>query len=921
MDLAVGKFLNSRKVFDDSFYTHTSQLDSDRGKYAIDVSEEDEFWEVYCDRFQELGSDFIAGVSERPREYMPLLVDIDFKFQVESGESFTTHFYATRHIEALVKIYMDVIKYVVGNEWNQNHLYCFVLEKSKPAYKGEDIGDGFHLHFPFVYFNKYDYEVHIVPRIEDRIEKEGIFNDIVGYGDKGIKAFDKGVNEKYWIVYGGRKSAVKEPYIVSKIYNSRCCRATLEEVMKNNILPDGQGQRIKLDPSKPLEYYLPRLLSVKNIGRPTYSARPDIECISKTKLLKANQIKGNVENNLSVPQAIELCRILVPMLSIDRATARDTWMNVGWCIYSITQGCQEGLEIWINFSKRSNKGNFNEAICVYEWNYKMHVGGYTVGTLRMWCAQDNPDAYAAFKLEEQRKHILNSLDGGHFDFARMLYDLCGKDFVCMSIQSNIWYEFINHKWEQLDCAVTLRLKIQNEILPRYVEENKTLLDNVNAVEGRGADIMVKVAKLNKIIGKLKDNSFQNGIMRECSNLFYKKDFYQKLDQDKYLICFNNGVLDLKMGCFRDGKPEDFLSMSTGYDWKEFEWDDAEVEDVMRFFEKIFPDPDKRTYFLEWAGSLFKGGNESKNFLVMSGSGDNGKSIIIDFLQLVLGEYAITFPTTLLTGKQTQSSAATPELARAPGARFSVLQEPDGKAQLNNGVLKLLTGNDKFFVRGLFKEGKDIRPLYKLAFICNQLPKLPSEDNATWERVRRLTFESRFPKNPFEVPLTWAEQLQKKVFPRDSRLNEKLPYMKQAFAWIMFQMYKRVSKKGFTPEPETVIEATRLYRQLNDFYLQYLNECLVKDENTETNKDGLSLNELWESFRDWFHTSMSGQKCPGRNEMKDEMTKKLGMMAKNNKWTKWRLKTEKDEVAEGNALEMNEEDFTDYDTETETESEE
>jgi hypothetical protein len=109
--------------------------------------------------------------------------------------------------------------------------------------------------------------------------------------------------------------------------------------------------------------------------------------------------------------------------------------------------------------------------------------------------------------------------------------------------------------------------------------------------------------------------------------------------------------------------------------------------------------------------------------------------------------------------------------------------------------------------------------------------------------------------------------------------------------------------------------------LNDFYLQYLNECLVKDENTETNKDGLSLNELWESFRDWFHTSMSGQKCPGRNEMKDEMTKKLGMMAKNNKWTKWRLKTEKDEVAEGNALEMNEEDFTDYDTETETESEE
>jgi P4 family phage/plasmid primase-like protien len=928
MDPVLSKFLSPCQRFD-GYYTHVSQLDVDRGKYCIDVNEEDEFWDIYCSSLQEKGDDFVNGMSERPREYMPILVDIDFKFDLEGDDAPQRHFYQLRHVEALIRIYIDVLKYVIGEDnYDRKHLCCFLLEKKKPYVDGDKVKNGFHLHFPFIYVSKLDYEVHIIPRIEERIESENIFVDILGYGDGcAKKALDKASNEKFWLLYGSRKGKYKEAYKLTRVYNWRCQEIALDNVFinsdpsMNNFITDAHGRVIHFDKESDFEYYLPRILSVKGVKRPTYTASPEIECITKKKLIKVKDMRGNVENNLSVGQALELCRRLVPLLSGARAEARDTWMQVGWCIYSITQGAAEGLDLWIAFSKKTTRGNFNEKECVYVWNSKMYVGGYTLGSLRMWCEIDAPHDYAVIKLEEQRSHIKASLDGGHSDFARMLYDLYSKDYICCNIKKNIWYKFSNHRWIETDSAIDLRLHIHNDILPRYVEESKALNNLAHTMENADdqATAISRVNKINKIIVKLKDNSFKNNIMKECYELFYKSDFHKKLDQNKYLICFANGVLDLQQGSFREGRPEDYCSMCTGYDWKEFENDDPEVEDVQRFFEKIFPDDDLRQYFLEWAGSLYKGGNDTKTFLVMSGKGDNGKSVVIDFLQQVLGDYAITFPTTLLTGKATQSSAATPELARAPGARLSVLQEPDDKAELNNGVLKLLTGNDKVFVRPLFKEGFDMRPQYKLAFICNKLPKIPAEDDASWERLRRLQFKSKFPKNPFEVPQSYEEQVKQKVFPRDNKFTEKLPFMVPAFAWLMFQYYKRVAKRGHMPDPNDVIEATLYYRQINDFYLQFMSENLIKDENKNTNPDGLTLNELFENFKDWYRTNMSGKGYPTRMEVKEAMVKKLGPL-EGNKWKKWRMKEDKDEVAEGHAIEINEDDHTDYentDTEAET----
>ena len=73
-------------------------------------------------------------------------------------------------------------------------------------------------------------------------------------------------------------------------------------------------------------------------------------------------------------------------------------------------------------------------------------------------------------------------------------------------------------------------------------------------------------------------------------------------------------------------------------------------------------------------------------------------------------------------------------------------------------MKELSGNDTFFARGLFKEGGEITPMFKLVLICNEPPQLHNSDKATWNRIRVIPFEATFCD---DAPDTYEEQLRQK----------------------------------------------------------------------------------------------------------------------------------------------------------------
>ena len=89
----------------------------------------------------------------------------------------------------------------------------------------------------------------------------------------------------------------------------------------------------------------------------------------------------------------------------------------------------------------------------------------------------------------------------------------------------------------------------------------------------------RVANCCKVIIQLKDSGYKDKIMKESKEYFYDATFMDKLNANKSLLGFENGVYDLKGDLFRDGNPEDYCSFSTGIYYSDFEEDDETIENT------------------------------------------------------------------------------------------------------------------------------------------------------------------------------------------------------------------------------------------------------------------------------------------------------------------------------------------------------
>jgi len=861
MNKKLADYLSDFKSDSNRIFTHVSMI-IPNSRYVIDGDNIDEFMDKYSSMLSEQGDKFIAGIAEKYNECLPILVDVDISFENDGKFDLGRKIYTDNEVRKLVQIYNKTLKSIIRNVKDQD-LVAFVLEKPHPVVVGTKIkGAGFHIHYPRIWLKKMDHEVHLLPRIIERVRQEKIFDNLnIPVADKST-LIDTTYTNKCWLLYGSRKDASQFPYSLTKIYNSKCDEIPLEKAMDNYDLFDIDGIKIKME--KELEYYLPRILSISSQYKSVYELSKELECISKKDIPKIEDKK--TYNKASVEESLQDATDLLQIISPTRADCYDTWLDIGFILYNIGEGSSEALDLWITFSSLTSKDNYSETSCVHQWNH-MHKGEKGMGSLRFYAKQDNPEEYKKWNQKKQNNRIKKTLQGSHNDIAKILYEKYRDQFVCANMSKKLWYEFENHRWRRIEDGINLRKKISDELPEMFEKQRKQMMDDMD--EDNDEDKAAKVRKtFGKMLQNLKSASFKNSVMKECEEVFYNGEFLNKLDKNPYLICFENGVYDLQKGVFRDGRPDDYLSMTTKYDYKDFSEDDIEISEVHDFISKIFPDPDLKDYFIRSSAIELQGGNINKTFIVMSGVGDNGKSITIELKELAYGEYSIKLPTSLITGKRTQSSGATPELDRISGVRFAVLQEPDSKDVINIGMLKELTGNDSMYVRGLYSQGRDIKPMFKLVLVCNKLPRLPCDDPATWNRIRVMEFQSRFPKNAKEVPKTYEEQVKARVFPRDEHFSEKLPYMKQAFMWMLMQEYKKISKERVRkPDPDVVMQATMIYRENNDIFYQFVNEKFIVDKK---DKEETTLSQIYEVFKVWFRDSFPNLKVPTKNELKEDL---------------------------------------------------
>jgi len=595
---------------------------------------------------------------------------------------------------------------------------------------------------------------------------------------------------------------------------------------------------------------------------------------------------------------VDMIRQLVRMLDDKRANDRNEWIRIGWILFNIGNGCDEAREMWLEFSQRCDD-KYDEQDCIRHWD-KMVKKDYTIGSLRHFASMDSPDEYDKLRDANVKKYIQQSLSGSHNDIARALYELYGTEFICASLKHKLWFQFRNHRWQEIEEGIYLQKKISGAILEKYTSLSKEYFDKLSNASDAGEQAMYKerVKQLMKLVGNLKSAPFKRNVMKECMEVFYDGSFLKKLNKNPYLVGFQNGVYDTRTHSFRAGSPEDYISLQMAIEYKIFDDTAVEMAQVKDFLSKVFPDKSVREYFMDTSSDVFVGGNHSKIVQVWTGEGDNAKSITQILFEKMLGEYAVKLPTSLIIGKRTQSSAACPELVRAGnGVRFAVLQEPDQKDVINIGILKELSGNDTFFARGLFKEGGEITPMFKLILICNEPPQLPYGDKAVWNRIRVIPYEATFCD---DAPETLDQQILEKRFPKDRQFADKIPGMVEAFAYLLLERRKQ-TRKHF--EPPKVKMATEGYRKKNDIYRQFIEESIIDDAKAK-----ISLLEVYTSFKEWFKESLPNHQIPIKNDVLIYFTKSWGEPGRGVKWAGKRMRTLQDDINSGEAMVLEDEDF-------------
>ena len=810
MDLAIKKLVASFPSEGPKTITHVC-MGSLKRTMMMTRANIDRFWREYQDLLDGQIS-LPSGIAEKPQKYAPVRGDIDIKMIEHSELQYGDRIHTRRHVMGVIAAHMEAIEEVVKN-LKPEHLTCIYLDK--PLYRVTK-GDatyakhGFHIHFPYLFLSTDEQKVYIIPRVKKIIKAMNLFEDI-GIDDSS-RMVDDGVTTVPWLLHGSTKDSGMDTYSVATVFtknpgeDEKIRESSLYDALKHYMVYTSDERPIDLTAKGAIEYNLPRILSILPFNRETAEIRERLgtplkeEMYAKKKLKKTYVVKTAMEN-------LAIARKLLPMLSDERAENRNMWMTIGWILYNISEGIPEGLDLWDNFSQRCME-QYNATECIKKWS-EMKMDDLTMGTLNYYASIDSPAEHMALKAEMATEYMHQSLNGSHNDIAKILFAEYGNEFVCAN--GKAWFQFVGHHWEAIEDGIFLRKKISGELVDRFESQARELMIEVarNGGSGGEGDLMNnRVKRMQKMIAQLRNSGFKSNVMKEACEVFYDKNFASKLNTNGRIFPCQNGTYDLDTDSFREGRPEDYCSVSSPIPYREFLETDPEVMMVQEFLSKIFPNKGIRDYFKDLVSDLFHGGNTQKVVYMWTGDGDNGKSVTQAIIEKMLGKLAIKFNTTLVTGKKVGAGAANPELARAGnGVRLGTIEEPNHDETINIGILKNLSGNDTFYARDLFEKGRDgreIQPMFKIFFICNALPDLKHSDKAIWGRMRVIPFESTFCRPEDPAPETEEEQRRQKRFPMDKEFASKIPKMLPAFMWMMLRHRRSVGEGLDRKTPKEVM---------------------------------------------------------------------------------------------------------------------
>lgn len=330
--------------------------------------------------------------------------------------------------------------------------------------------------------------------------------------------------------------------------------------------------------------------------------------------------------------------------------------------------------------------------------------------------------------------------------------------------------------------------------------------------------------ISQNINHIQNNGGKKALLEECQHIGNIPVLNSDFDNDPYLLCAGNMVYDLKNGIPLPFDKKLMMSQSISCDI------DLENEPVkwLKFFGDILEnDEEMMNYIRKVLAYCLSGLTREQQMWVFYGDGNNGKSLMLEIFNELMGSYSVTSrPELLVDSKNSNTSAE--EIARLKGKRVTILEEIKDGDRMNESLVKQLTsGLGKMNGRFLYGNTFEFTMKAKILQASNYKSKVKGIDKGIWRRINLVPLYRDFTN----------------VMNKDLRdeLMEELP---QIAGWLC-KGFKLYLEEGLDKKPQKVLNETKEYKEESDIVQTWINENCVVDKGSWT-----KATDLFEDFVFW-----------------------------------------------------------------------
>ncbi|MGE4579374.1 MAG: phage/plasmid primase, P4 family [Desulfuromonadales bacterium] len=451
----------------------------------------------------------------------------------------------------------------------------------------------------------------------------------------------------------------------------------------------------------------------------------------------------------------------------------------------------------------------------------------------------------------------------------VLFSAMHKGKFVFNVSSGEWLTWAGHYWDR-DVKGLAHYAVEKVAL-RYLQEASTLgrqlaatssEDEAARLQKHRQRIMRRVEKLRSVKGR--ERALTMATTCGEGSLVVTGE---QLDTSPWLLGCRNGVVDLRTGELRPGRPDDLITLASPFD---FPTDCGEYlttgkntpcPSFEQFALEIMDGNTRMAGYLQRLFGYGLTGLTTENiFVILFGHGRNGKSLFIETVQKVLGPLACPIAAEMLLdqGRVRNSSGPSPDIMSLKGKRLTFASETEQHQRFASSRVKWLSGGDS--LTGRAPHDRDVTtfaPSHLLCLATNFRPRANSDDRPFWLRMHMVDFPLSFVANPSA--------------PNERPVNKSLgdQLAKEApgvLAWLVrgCLLWQR---DGLAPPPE-VLAAVASYRRTEDDLAEFLEERCITDPDSH-----VTAKALYESFKGWY-TSNVAEKVPSQKKFGEAMSRRF-----------------------------------------------